>query len=85
MPDLNVDNDLEGLHQELRNLATAIMRQDPPLDQRTKAIAEAKILALQQADQDAGREVRQGQRREQRPQLGHRGAGHRERDPPERN
>ena len=47
MSDLNVDNDLEGLHQELRNLATAIMRQDPPLDQRTKAIAEAKILALQ--------------------------------------
>jgi len=47
MPESNVDNDLEGLHQELRNLATAIMRQDPPLDQRTKAIAEAKILALQ--------------------------------------
>ena len=47
MSDLNVDNDLEGLHQELRNLATAIMRQDLPLDQRTKAIAEAKILALQ--------------------------------------
>ena len=40
MPESNVDNDLEGLHQELRNLATAIMRQDLPLDQRTKAIAE---------------------------------------------
>jgi hypothetical protein len=45
MPD--IDNNLEGMHQELRDLATAIMRQDPPLDQRAKAIAEAKILTLQ--------------------------------------
>ena len=47
MPDLNLDADLEALHQELRDLAAALMRQDPPLDHRTKAIAEAKILALQ--------------------------------------
>lgn len=47
MPDLNVDAYLEALHQELRDLAVALMRQDPPLDQRTNAIAEAKILMLQ--------------------------------------
>ncbi len=44
MPD--VDNNLEGMHQELRDLATAIMRQDPPLDQRAKAIAEALVMAI---------------------------------------
>ena len=47
MPDLDVDVDLEALHQELRDLAAALMRQDPPLDHRTKSIAEAKILMLQ--------------------------------------
>jgi len=47
MPDLNADADLEALHRELHDLAAALMRQDPPLDHRTKAIAEAEILALQ--------------------------------------
>jgi hypothetical protein len=45
MPDR--DSDLEKVRQELRDLATALMRQDPALDQHTRAIAEAKILTLQ--------------------------------------
>jgi hypothetical protein len=43
----DVDTDPEGIRRELRNLAIALMRKDPPLDQHTRAIAEAKILTLQ--------------------------------------
>ena len=45
MPD--VDNSLDGMRLELRNLEAAIVRQDPPLDDYTKAIADAKIRKLQ--------------------------------------
>jgi len=35
------------MRRELRSLEAAIVRQDPPLDNYTKAIAEAKIRKLQ--------------------------------------
>ena len=47
MPDPDIDNELDGMRRELRSLEAAIVRQDPPLDNYTKAIAEAKIRKLQ--------------------------------------
>ena len=38
---------LDGMRRELRSLEAAIVRQDPPLDNYAKAIAEAKIRKLQ--------------------------------------
>ena len=47
MPDPDIDNELDGMRRELRSLEVAIVRQVPPLDNYTKAIAEAKIRKLQ--------------------------------------
>jgi hypothetical protein len=47
MPDPDIDNELDGMRRELRSLEVAIVRQGPPLDNYTKAIAEAKIRKLQ--------------------------------------
>ena len=47
MPDPDIDNELDGMRRELRSLEAAIVRQDPPLDNYAKEIAEAKIRKLQ--------------------------------------
>ena len=42
----NIDQEIADMHQELKDLEGAIARQDPPLDPRTRGIAEAKIATL---------------------------------------
>ena len=41
-----MDEEIAGWRQELKDLEQAIAREDPPLDPRTRAIAEAKIATL---------------------------------------
>jgi hypothetical protein len=43
----NIDQEIADMRQELKDLEAAIARQDPPLAPHTRAIAEAKIAALQ--------------------------------------
>jgi hypothetical protein len=43
----NLDDEIAGWRQELKDLQEAISWEDPPLAPRTRAIAEAKIATLQ--------------------------------------
>jgi hypothetical protein len=43
----HVDQELADMRQELKDLEKAIARQDPPLAPHTRAVAEAKIAALE--------------------------------------
>jgi 4-diphosphocytidyl-2C-methyl-D-erythritol kinase len=43
----NIDKEIAAMREEINDLEKAIARQDPPLAQHTRAIAEAKIATLQ--------------------------------------
>ena len=43
----NVNEEIAGWRQELKDLEEAILWEDPPLAPRARAIAEAKIATLQ--------------------------------------
>jgi len=42
----NMDEEIAGWRQELKDLEEAVPRKDPPLAPRTRAIAEAQIATL---------------------------------------
>jgi hypothetical protein len=42
-----IDKEIAAMREEINDLEKAIARQDPPLAQYTRAIAEAKIATLQ--------------------------------------
>jgi hypothetical protein len=43
----NIDQEIAGMRQELKDLEEALMRQDPPLAPHIRAIAETKIATLE--------------------------------------
>ena len=43
----NIDKEITAMREEINDLEKAIARQDPPLAQYTRSIAEAKIATLQ--------------------------------------